>query len=601
MSFLTRDDLDKLLQKIIDLEASDLHLCPGRPPIMRLHGILQGIDGFPQTISSHDMEIILAAAYRSTTGPAEAQSGKDLDFSYELKRGNEQDHKKRARFRVNGGMSLVGLRMVFRRLPNEIPSLDTINVPVQCTKTINEMRQGLILVTGPTGSGKTTTLASWVDHLIDLNDSLHILTLENPIEFRYDEKEMGNTFVTQRELDTSMKSFEVGMKSALRQDPDVILVGEMRDMETIHLALEAAETGHLVLGTVHTTDVPSTITRIVQVYPALEQQAARVQLIGSIRMIVCQRLLKSRDGKRVAAREYLTFTPALRNELLMAAPAETAKKLYQMTRDFGMSMSDSVKDLYRTQKISKNEFLRQMAILQEDLSISVDHHQDGEQDDWLTTMLATDTEDDDLPVIRNHEVIVPVDEVAVDPIDVIPVESESPVGQIDDELDDQISQIQETSPEVSVIDPDQALVDAPSVSAEEPDEIIPPATRVTEPLADIQEDSLTIPAEIPPTQPDDEPEKDPVPEELPVPDDPIVAEVLDPVPERVIEDAVQDAAPRPLDIIHESNKDGEIVLYERASKNNPLDQFNVALPEASKPAPAKPVTRHKKKKPTMTL
>jgi twitching motility protein PilT len=368
MDFTQRSDLDKLLDAIVKHKASDLHIGPGRRPVMRLHGKLQEIPGYEKILTQTDMDHILEKAYRSPTGPSAVQAMDDLDFSYVPATSHERDALTdlAARYRVNAVSCVLGTRMVFRRLPPKPPALAEISVPEACTSIVRTMRQGMILVTGPTGSGKSTTLAAWVRDLLEMGDSLHILTLENPVEFRYDDVDMNAAYITQRELGSSMKDFKSGIKSALREDPDVILVGEMRDMDTIHLAMEAAETGHLVLGTVHTTDVATTVSRIVQVYPPEQQQAARVQLVGSLRMVVCQRLLPSTDGKRAAAREHLIFTPSIRNELLTLPHELISSRLYDITRESGVTMSQSITDLYKENKISQDEHIKWMAILQEE-------------------------------------------------------------------------------------------------------------------------------------------------------------------------------------------------------------------------------------------
>lgn len=365
--FASREDLDGLLKRALDADASDVHLGPGYPPKMRVDGKFKYVPGFPNELTMSDMDVILESAYRSATGPASVQGLEDLDFSYAPARTLKKDGEKNNSFyRVNASLCTRGIRMVFRRLPDVPPRHEEIEAPESFMNVLRTQRQGLILVTGPTGSGKSTTLAAGIRYLLEAGHSLHIITLENPVEFRYDALDLDAAYITQRELNRSLKDFTVGMKSALRQDPDVILVGEMRDLETIRLALEAADTGHLVLGTVHTTDVPSTISRIIQMFPTEEQVAARVQLLGSLRFILCQRLLPRKPRKRVAAREYLELTPSLRSSLIEMHPGQLVNALAQATATQGLTMMSCVKDLFARDLITEETLKDWEMILQEE-------------------------------------------------------------------------------------------------------------------------------------------------------------------------------------------------------------------------------------------
>ena len=369
MHYTSRNDLDALLAVIDAHDAADLHLGPGRPPIMRAQGRLIQVPGYPLELTTADMDLILEFACRSATGPSSVQSLDDMDFAYMPARNPMvEDDGKTSIYRVNAGMTIEGIRMVFRRLPSLPPTIQQISAPAPYVSILETQRQGLILVTGPTGSGKSTTLAAGIRHLIEGNNSLHIITLENPVEYRYTGLNQDQAYVTQRELKRSLKDFTTGMRSALRQDPDIILVGEMRDLETMRMAMEAAETGHLVFGTVHTTDVASTISRIVQMFPTEEQTAARVQLLSSLRFIICQRLLPKIDKGRVAAREYLEFTPELRKMLLELTPATLFNKLHEATKTQGLSMMDAITRLYKDKMISSDEHRRWELILQEESS-----------------------------------------------------------------------------------------------------------------------------------------------------------------------------------------------------------------------------------------
>lgn len=366
MYYTSRADLDALLLACDAADAADLHLGPGRPPIMRAAGRLQQVPGYPHDLTTADMDLLLEFACRSATGPSSVQSLEDMDFAYIPAISNSNNDIKLSIYRVNGGMTIEGIRMVFRRLPSEPPTIQQISAPEDYVKILDSQRQGLILVTGPTGSGKSTTLAAGIRHLIEGDNSLHIITLENPVEYRYTSLNQDAAYVTQRELNRSLKNFTMGMKSALRQDPDIILVGEMRDLETMRMAMEAAETGHLVFGTVHTTDVASTISRIVQMFPTEEQTAARVQLLSSLRFIICQRLLPKKGGGRVASREYLEFSPQLRKELLELSPSTLFNALQEATATQGVTMMAAIRDIYNDGLITPEEVRRWELILQEE-------------------------------------------------------------------------------------------------------------------------------------------------------------------------------------------------------------------------------------------
>ena len=291
-------DITQLLAFSVKNKASDLHLSSGLPPMIRVHGDVRriNVDSLEHK-QVHDMvyDIMNDAqrkAYEETL---------ECDFSFEI--------QGLARFRVNAFNQNRGAGAVFRTIPSKILTLEQLN----CPKVFAELAlkpRGLVLVTGPTGSGKSTTLAAMVNHLNE-SEYGHVLTIEDPIEFVHESKKC---LVNQREVGPHTLSFANALRSALREDPDIILVGEMRDLETIRLALTAAETGHLVFGTLHTSSAAKTIDRIVDVFPAAEKEMIRAMISESIRAIISQTLLKTKDGTgRVAAHEIMIGTPAIRN------------------------------------------------------------------------------------------------------------------------------------------------------------------------------------------------------------------------------------------------------------------------------------------------
>ena len=278
--------------------ASDLHLSAGMPPMIRVHGDIRRIN-LPEMSSEEAGQMITSVM--NDHQRKLYQQNMETDFSFEL--------PNVARFRVNAFMSNRGPAAVFRTVPSSVLTLDDLKAP-RIFQKIAENPRGLVLVTGPTGSGKSTTLAAMINYINETQPS-HILTIEDPIEFVHESKK---ALINQRELHEHTHSFANALRSALREDPDVILIGEMRDPETISLALTAAETGHLVFGTLHTTGAAKTVDRIVDVFPAGEKEMVRSMLSESLRAVISQTLLKTRDGNgRVAAHEILISTPAVRN------------------------------------------------------------------------------------------------------------------------------------------------------------------------------------------------------------------------------------------------------------------------------------------------
>ncbi len=323
-------DISELLMFAVKQKASDMHISAGEPPLLRIHGEIKKIEMEPLTKDlTHKMIYdVLNDRQRKVL-----EENKELDFSLSL--GEEF-----GRFRVNCFYQNRGESAVFRTIPTKIQTFDELGLPKICRK-IAGYKKGLVLVTGPTGSGKSTTLASMID-LINNERREHILTIEDPIEFVHTSK---NCLVNQRELNEHTYSFANALRSALREDPDVILVGEMRDLETIQLAVTAAETGHLVFATLHTNSAPKTIDRIIDVFPAGQQAQIRTQFSETIQSVISQRLLKKRDGSgRVAALEIMIATPAIRN-LIREGKISQIPSSMQTGQKYGMqTMEASIKE-----------------------------------------------------------------------------------------------------------------------------------------------------------------------------------------------------------------------------------------------------------------
>ncbi len=320
--------------------ASDLHITVGIPPMIRVNGKVRALD-YPALTPNVTREMI----YDILTNERRTRLENDweLDFSYSLPR--------IARFRVNVYFQRGSMGAAFRAIPEKILSFGELGLP-PAIEAMTEKPRGLVLVTGPTGSGKSTTLASMINH-INENRYEHIMSVEDPIEFLHSHK---NCVVNQREVNQDTRSFSEALKRALRQDPDVILVGEMRDIETISLAVTAAETGHLVFGTLHTQDAPQTVDRIIDVFPSHQQAQIRTQLANALQGIVTQTLLPKRDGKgRVVACEVLVPTPGIRN-LIREGKNHQIYSAMQTGSKFGMqTMDSSLVDLVRRGQISREE------------------------------------------------------------------------------------------------------------------------------------------------------------------------------------------------------------------------------------------------------
>ncbi len=288
--------IDNYFQQLIELGGSDLHLSQGQPPKVRVHGSIKPIA--PDILTKSTMETMMREICEARAWERYVEKG-DLDFAYEM----DAEH----RFRCNYLKQQNGYGAVFRIIPTKIASLEQLGIP-PVVKEFGHMRSGLVLVTGPTGSGKSTTLAALLDY-INTNFRRHIITVEEPIEFVHKNKK---SIITQREVPIQTPSFADGLRAALRQDADIVLVGEMRDLETISLALTAAETGLLVFGTLHTNNARKTVDRIIDVFPADQQSQVRTMLAASLKGVVAQLLMKKADGKgRVAVNEIMVSTPAV--------------------------------------------------------------------------------------------------------------------------------------------------------------------------------------------------------------------------------------------------------------------------------------------------
>jgi twitching motility protein PilT len=294
-----RASLDTMLVSMIDAQGSDLHLTAGSPPRMRVHGSLRALPGYEQ-LGANETELLVRAAC-SADQWARFQMDRELDFAYSI--------NGVSRFRVNLYLQRGSCAAAFRAIPHNIKSLDELDVPESVARFAS-LHRGLVLVTGPTGSGKTTTLAALLD-LANRTRDAHIVTIEDPIEFLHPHK---RCLVNQREVGADTASFSVALKHALRQDPDIILVGELRDLETMSTALTAAETGHLVLATLHTQSAAQTVDRVIDIFPPHQQPQVRAQLAMAIEGVVTQALCRLADGSgRTVITEVLSATPAIRN------------------------------------------------------------------------------------------------------------------------------------------------------------------------------------------------------------------------------------------------------------------------------------------------
>jgi twitching motility protein PilT len=348
MSIVQQEESDvqvpvpELLGVLLDMDGSDLHLTAGSPPVVRVHGELMSVTDYPVLTPRALQGMVYAILPQKMRERFEQEL--ELDMSYSL--------PGRARFRVNVFMQRDAVGAVFRVIPFEIKSIEDLGLP-SVVSDLARFPRGFVVVTGPTGSGKSTTLAAMVD-VVNRERAGHIMTVEDPIEFLHKHK---TCIVNQREIGADTHSFSQALKHVLRQDPDVILVGEMRDLETIGTAITAAETGHLVFATLHTQDAPQTIDRIIDVFPPHQQQQVRVQLSTTLQGVVTQQLMPTADGRgRVAAIEVMVATPAIRN-LVREGKVHQIYSAMQAGGRYGMQTMD----MSLAQHVKAGRITQQMA------------------------------------------------------------------------------------------------------------------------------------------------------------------------------------------------------------------------------------------------
>jgi twitching motility protein PilT len=333
-------DMDKLLRILAEKGASDLHLRCGEPPLMRLHGEIVRLEGFPE-IEDEGMTAMLRAIMPPRNRQEFADNW-DTDFAYEL--------EGVARFRANALKDRRGSAAVFRVIPSNVITVEQLGLS-QEVQNLCYLSKGLVLVTGPTGSGKSTTLCALVD-LVNRVRNDHVITIEDPIEFVHKNKKC---MITQRQVGQHTQSFKAALRAALREDPDIILVGELRDLETVSIAIETAETGHLVFGTLHTTTAASTVDRIIDQFAADRQEQIRVMLSESLKGVIAQILCRKIGGGRVAAREILLAIPALSN-LIREGKTFQIPSIIQTSRRMGMvTLNDALADLVDAHQVEPRE------------------------------------------------------------------------------------------------------------------------------------------------------------------------------------------------------------------------------------------------------
>ena len=329
-------DFASILARMVELRASDVHLTAGSPPVMRLRGKISPVEGFEPLSNQQTRDVVYSIL--NDDQRKRFENNRQLDFAYAI--------PSVARFRVNCYFQRGAISAAFRYVPQDIPTLETLALPPVLHEFTRKPR-GFVLVTGPTGSGKSTTLASIID-VINRDREDHILTIEDPIEFLHNHQ---RSIVNQREIGADADNFALALKAALRQDPDVILVGEMRDLETISTALTAAETGHLVFATLHTQSTSQTVDRIIDVFPPEQQSQVRMQLSIALQGIVTQQLLPTADGQgRVVGTEVLIPTPAIRN-LIREGKTHQIYSAIQTSGAQGMQTMDA--DLARLVRANK--------------------------------------------------------------------------------------------------------------------------------------------------------------------------------------------------------------------------------------------------------
>src|SRR6266576_3259894 len=333
--------LGKLLRALVSSGSSDLHLRVGEPPLFRTHGEIKRQPGGGAALSVNDLELLILSIMPERNRGEWKETG-DTDFAYEI--------AGLARFRVNAARDRKGPVAVFRVIPAKIVTAEEMGISEEVQRRCY-LKKGLVLVTGPTGSGKSTTLCALID-LINRTRTDHIITIEDPIEFVHENKKC---LITQRQVHVHTESFKSALRAALREDPDIVLVGEMRDLETIAIAIETAETGHLVFGTLHTTTASSTVDRIIDQFPADRQAQIRVMLSESLKGVISQTLCKKAGGGRVAAREILLTTPAISN-LIREGKTFQIPSIIQTSKKLGMlTLNDALLELVEKKLIDPDE------------------------------------------------------------------------------------------------------------------------------------------------------------------------------------------------------------------------------------------------------
>ncbi len=319
--------IDELFRHMKEVEASDLHLSSNQTPMLRVHGNMVNIDEY--AVHDHDMLKKVLYEIAPLRNREQFEDDGDTDFAYEI--------ADVARFRCNFFMDRMGMGAVFRLIPSDVLTVKQLDLP-KAMLDLCQLSKGLVVVTGPTGSGKSTTLAALIDY-INKNRNDHIITIEDPVEFVHKNIKC---LVNQREVHVHTESFKRALRAALREDPDIVLVGEMRDLETIAIAIETAETGHLVFGTLHTTTAPSTVDRIIDQFPADQQSQIRVMLSESLKGVIAQNLLRTKDGKRVAAHEILLCPSSVANLIREGKTFQLPSQI-QIGKSLGMvPMNDSI-------------------------------------------------------------------------------------------------------------------------------------------------------------------------------------------------------------------------------------------------------------------
>ena len=331
--------LGKLLRGLVESKSSDLHLRVGEPPMLRTHGEIKRQAG--DALSVNDLELLILSIMPERNRGEWKETG-DTDFAYEI--------TGLARFRVNAARDRKGPVAVFRVIPAKVVTVEEMGLTNEVQR-LCYLTKGLVLITGPTGSGKSTTLCALID-LVNRSRSDHIITIEDPIEFVHENKK---GLITQRQVHVHTESFKTALRAALREDPDIVLVGEMRDLETIAIAIETAETGHLVFGTLHTTTAASTVDRIIDQFPADRQAQVRVMLSESLKGVISQTLCKQIGGGRVAAREILLTTPAISN-LIREGKTFQIPSIIQTSKKLGMNtLNDALLELVEKKLIEPDE------------------------------------------------------------------------------------------------------------------------------------------------------------------------------------------------------------------------------------------------------